>query len=88
MMPMLVLVHVMIALSSMAYTTYLYIRPSKRRFHVAYGLITATLGSGTYLVISTHSPLLSSCMAGLIYLGAVSAGVYAASRRFALAEDV
>ena len=80
---MIVLVHVIIALSSMVYTTYLYFRPSRRRIYGAYGLIGATLASGTYLVISTHSPLLPSCMSGLIYLGIVSFGVVLASRKLA-----
>jgi hypothetical protein len=78
---MFILAHVIIALSSMALTTYLYFKPSKRKFHAAYGLVAATLASGTYLVVSTHSPLLSSCMTGLIYLGAVSGGMIAARRR-------
>lgn len=78
---MIVLMHVMIALSSIAWTTRLYFRPSKNGFRAAYGLIAATLASGTYLVISMHSPLLSSCTTGLIYLGVVAAGMFAASRR-------
>ncbi len=81
MMLMIVLLHVLIALSSMAWTTRLYFAPTKHKFYGAYGLIGATLASGTYLVISTHSPLLSSCVTGLVYLGAVSAGVFAAHKR-------
>lgn len=79
---MLVLVHVAIAFSSMLYTTYLYFRPSRRGFYAAYSLIAATLASGTYLVVSAHSPLLPSCVSGLVYLAAVSAGLFIASRRF------
>lgn len=82
MMPMLVLAHVIIAFSSMAFTTYLYFRPSRRKFYSAYGLIAATLASGTYLVISTHSPLLPSCASGLVYLGIVTAGVLSARYKF------
>ncbi|HVX48205.1 MAG TPA: hypothetical protein VHA05_02495 [Candidatus Saccharimonadales bacterium] len=78
---MIVLTHVIIALSSLAWTTYLNFAPTKRKFHVAYGLITATLASGTYLVVSTHSPLLSSCLTGLVYLAIVLSGVLAASRQ-------
>lgn len=80
---MIVLLHVLIALSSVAWTTYLYFAPTKGKFYAAYGLIGATLASGTYLVISTHSPLLSSCVTGLIYLGIVLTGVFAASRKLA-----
>ncbi len=67
----------------MAWTTHLYFAPTKRKFYAAYGLIGATLASGTYLVVSTHSPLLSSCVTGLVYLSAVSAGIFAASRKLA-----
>ena len=69
---MIVLLHVFIALSSIAYTTYLYFRPSHRGFFASYGLITATLASGTYLVVSTHAPLFSACTSGLTYIGIVT----------------
>jgi hypothetical protein len=78
---MLILVHVLIALASIAWITYLYLRPSARKFYPAYGLIAATLVSGTYLVISTGSPLLSSCVTGLVYLAVAGAGLLAASMR-------
>lgn len=68
---MIVLLHVLIAFSSIAFTTYLYFRPSRRGFYAAYGLVATTLASGTYLVLSTHSPLLSACTSGLLYLGVV-----------------
>jgi hypothetical protein len=78
---MIVLLHVIIALTSVAYTTYLYFRPSKRKFYASYGLITATLASGTYLVVSTHAPLVSSCISGLAYLLLLSFGLVIASHR-------
>jgi hypothetical protein len=78
---MLILVHVLIALASMAWITRLYQSPSARRFHLPYGLIAATLISGACLVISTGSPLLSSCATGLVYLGIASAGVLAAHKK-------
>jgi len=78
---MVILLHVLIAFGSIAYTTYLYARPSKHKFYAAYGLIAATLASGTYLVVSTHSPLLSSCVTGLVYLGIVLTGVFAAYKK-------
>lgn len=68
---MIVLLHVLIALTSIGFTTYLYCRPSKRKFYASYSLIAATLASGTYLVISTHAPMLSSCTTGLLYLGII-----------------
>lgn len=80
---MIVLLHVFIALSSLAFTTYLYFRPSKGKFYASYGLVAATLASGTYLVIDTNAPLFSTCRAGLIYLGVVLSGVALAYKRVA-----
>lgn len=82
---MIVLLHVILAFTSVAFTTYLYFRPSKAKFYGAYGLIAATLASGTWLVISTHSPLVSSCVTGLIYLGFVVSLAVAASKRLSTA---
>lgn len=83
---MLLLLHVIIALSSIGYTTYLFISPSKSHFYTAYGLIGLTLASGTYLVISSHAPMLQSCMSGLIYIGVVLGGIVAAHHRLVSAK--
>jgi len=83
---MLLLTHIVIALSSILYTTYLFIFPTQKKFYVSYALIGSTLVSGTILVISTHSPLLSSCEAGLAYLGVVFSGLIAARYRLAHAH--
>ena len=80
---MLLLAHILIALSSLGFTTHLYFSSTKVKFKVAYGLIGGTLASGTALVIATHSPMLSSCITGLAYLGAVSFGLFVAHRKFA-----
>jgi len=80
---MIVLLHVLVALTSIVYTSYLYFRPSKNKFYASYALVAATLASGTYLVVSTHAPLISACTTGLVYLVIVSSGVFAAHRKFA-----
>lgn len=69
---MIVILHIFIAMSSVAYATYLLVRPSKRLFTAHYALITATLTSGTYIVLSTGAPMLSSCISGLAYTAFVS----------------
>jgi hypothetical protein len=69
---MIVLIHVLIALSSVGFSTYLVFRPSNRNFYINYSLIGMTFATGIYLVWSTHSPLLQSCISGLVYLGLVS----------------
>ncbi|MEK7152663.1 MAG: hypothetical protein AAB834_01840 [Patescibacteria group bacterium] len=69
---MALLLHILIALSSVGYATYVFFSPSKSKLRVSYGLVALTLGSGTYLVWSTKAPILQSCMSGLMYISAVS----------------
>lgn len=80
---MLILLHVLIALSSLVLTTANAAIPSRRRLHASYALIVATLVSGTYLVISLHAPMLHSCMMGLAYLGVAFTGVLITQYRLA-----
>lgn len=80
---MIILIHVIIALTSLAFSGLAYFMPSKLKLRVSYGLIAATLISGTYLVVTLNSPLLSACVSGLIYLTVVVTATVAAQRRLA-----
>ncbi len=68
---MIVVLHVIIALASTVYTTYVYLFPSKSKLNLAYSLVALTIASGTYLVLTKPSQLISACITGLIYLGLV-----------------
>jgi hypothetical protein len=85
---MIILIHVLIALTSIAYSGFTFFEPSRTKLNVSYGLVAATLISGTYLVVSTHSPILSSCVTGLVYLGVVTSGLLAAHRKLRLEEQL
>ena len=80
---MLVLVHVIIALSSIGYAGYTYIVPTKNRLRLSQIFIGLTVASGTYLVISTKASLVSACITGLIYLSIVATALVLAHRRLA-----
>ncbi len=75
------LIHVVIALGSMGYSTYLFIAPAKSRFSIAYTLVGMTLISGTYLVVSMGTPMLRACSTGLFYIGFVSLAIIAAHKK-------
>ncbi|MFA5004030.1 MAG: hypothetical protein WC498_02010 [Candidatus Saccharimonadales bacterium] len=81
---MLILSHVIIALTSVLFSTYLFFRPSQRKLQASYGLTALTVSSGTYLVVSTHAKILEACLTGLMYLGAVGIATIAAHRKLAL----
>ena len=80
---MALLVHVVIAMASIIMSTISLITPNRRKLKVTYSLVVLTLVSGTYLVLSTHSSLLPSCEAGLVYIGIVSVALFAAQHRLA-----
>ncbi|HTJ73052.1 MAG TPA: hypothetical protein VL481_00485 [Verrucomicrobiae bacterium] len=80
---MALIIHIIIALTSIGFTTLLFIVPSKTKFNVNYALIALTLASGTYLVVSTNAPMLKSCMSGLLYISVVTLGTIAARYKYA-----
>jgi hypothetical protein len=73
--------HILIALTSLALTTLVYLRPSRAGIKSAYGLVGLTLASGFYLTWMTPGHLLQSCLTGLVYLGLVMTGVVASHHK-------
>jgi hypothetical protein len=84
---MTLLIHIIIALSSIGFASYLLVRPSRTKLRFNYGLVAATFTSGTYLVLTTGTPLLSACTSGLLYLATVSALLALANRKLATEKN-
>lgn len=84
---MLLVTHILIALASVAYTTFVYFSPSRAKLLGSYGFLGLTVASGTALVIVTHAPMLQSCMTGLFYVGLTTVGIILASRKLAAQEQ-
>lgn len=82
----MLLVHITIALLSVAFSTYLYFAPSRAKLRASYGLVALTVASGTYLVVATDAAMLRTCMTGLLYVG-VMIVVIAAARNKLLALE-
>lgn len=72
---MLLVSHILIALFSLVYTTYVFFAPSEAKLKVSYALTAATIGTGTMLVITMPSHLVSACYSGLAYLGIMFVGI-------------
>ena len=85
---MVLITHIFLALASVAYTTYVFFTPSRAKLRFSYALVASTLATGTYLVVSTHAPMLQSCMTGLLYTGAVSIGLVSAHKKLASQETI
>lgn len=85
---MLVLLHILVAFTSMAYTAYAYISPSVSRLYASYALAGLTLSSGTVLLLQYPSHLVPACIAGLIYFGIVGAVIFATRHKLAAQENI
>ena len=78
---MILITHIIVAISSLAWTAYVYFRPSKTGLRVAYVLVATMLLTGFYLVLSKPSHLTQTCIEGLVYLGVVSYGIVSARNK-------
>ena len=69
---MILLLHILIAISSIGIATFTYFKPTVKRLGMSYGFIVATVASGTALLIMNPSSLLHTCLSGLFYTTVVS----------------
>jgi len=65
---MLLLTHIIVALSSVLQATYALVQPTRTKIRVSYGLVATTLGSGALLVWQLRVPLTQPCLSGLLYI--------------------
>jgi hypothetical protein len=83
---MILLTHIIIAITSVVYTTLLLLQPSQAKLYVSYALVTATLASGIYLTVVNPASMLRTCTTGLIYVVIVTAGIAIARKRLTTAN--
>ena len=69
----MLIIHIVIELTSLILAAANYARPSSALLKICFGLIGATLLSGSVLTIERHAHLASACISGLLYLAVVSA---------------
>jgi hypothetical protein len=82
----MLIVHILTALTSVGFTIYLYISPSRAKLNVSYGLLAGVIGTGTYLVVSAHAPMLQSCVTGLSFVSFSLIGIVLSARKLAKVE--
>lgn len=84
---MILILHIAIALSSVGFTGYVFLHPSKKRLMISYLWVATTIITGTYLIIMAPAHMVSACMTGLVYLGFVFSGILTARHKLAKAEN-
>lgn len=85
-MLMLILAHVLIAISGLLYSSYLYFNPADDKFKPAYWLLGFTIGTGSLLVVVGGANVLKTCVLGLLYTGVVYGSIIAAKHKLAKEE--
>lgn len=65
---MVILIHIIIALASIVLASYTFFKPSLNKLYVSYGMMVATVGSGTYLLVAAQASILHTCLSGLAYV--------------------
>ncbi len=80
---MIIATHIVIALASILYTTYLLLSPAKANFNVSYGLVGMTLASGSFLIFLQPNHMAQACVSGLAYTAFVLVAIIVAKRRLA-----
>jgi hypothetical protein len=78
---MIILIHVIIAFTSLIIASFAFFQPSIKKLIVSYGFVIATIGTGSYLLVTIPSHILQSCLSGLTYLTIVSIATIAAHVR-------
>jgi aminopeptidase-like protein len=85
-MSILLISHIIIALSGILITTILLLKPSSRKLNASYIFLAGTLTTGTILVLSTPGHMLQSCVTGILYTAFVVGGIAIAKRRMTARE--
>lgn len=80
---MIILIHVILALTSIVLASVTFFRPSMKKLMVSYGLILGTLATGTFLLVSVPSHLVQSCIMGVTYLAIVTTATVVAHTKLA-----
>jgi hypothetical protein len=83
---MILIAHIIIALSSLIVAALAYFKPSRKKLSLSYSLIALTFGSGLILIFSGSVHMLTVCLEGLIYLAVVSFGLVKAHHKLSAQE--
>ncbi|MBL8030177.1 MAG: hypothetical protein JNN11_02935 [Candidatus Doudnabacteria bacterium] len=65
---MILAFHIISALVSLGFTSFLLFKPSKPGLNLSYALFAFTLTSGIALMLFTNASILHTCVSGLLYL--------------------
>jgi len=80
---MILILHIVIALTSIAYSTYTIVAPSPKKIRGNYLFLAGTWISGFFLVFQNHVSFGHLCLSGILYTGIVTMNMMLARKRLA-----
>lgn len=80
---MVILIHVISALASLVAATFSYFYPTQAKLRATVSVTAIAIASGTYLIVTTSTQMLHSCLMGLAFVGIVGFILTAAQRKLA-----
>lgn len=87
-MPIILLLHIVLAIFSLILTGILIFKPSKQKINYTFLLFLGTLATGTYMILTMNVNLLVTCMEGLIFMAVVLGGIAIARKRLIAKEKI
>ena len=79
----ILVLHILVALTGLVYSVYLFFRPTKTGVKIVYGLLALTIISGSYLIYTKPAHITQTCIEGLVYIGVMLAGIFVARHKLA-----
>lgn len=83
---MFLLIHIVIALASVIFSTYSIFSPSDKKVTINYVFLGGTWISGMLLVLQSQVSFGHLCLSGILYTSVVALNIYLAKRRLSPQE--
>ena len=80
----MIILHIILALSSLILSTFNLASPSTKKSTISYGLATSTLVSGVLLIFINNASVLRTCLTGVIFFVVITVMNQVASRKLAV----
>ena len=85
---MILLLHIGVAVLSLAFAGLAFIIPSQTKLHISYGLVGLTFVTGTYLVVQAPAHMAEACVMGLFYTSLIIVATVFTRRKLINTEAV
>lgn len=80
---MLIVLHVILAVSALAFSVISNFSPDNSKLRYSYGLAVGTLSSGVALIVVNNASVLRTCLSGILFFAVVSVLNETARRKIA-----